>query len=242
MYAEVIGVGWQVWRWSPTVLDRFDTLVKAIGARYDSNPYFGGIATQETSTGGANGGSGADAYTSLNFVNGLKAESNSIANALQYGRPMHYTNFINGPYTDPVLNSETKCLEAYATTAQANGAMWGGPDLVVGGSILTRCYPTYKKFQDGTSPIAAPGPTFCSCQNPEWTDTSPADAYPGTTMQDRYDFGTGVAKNYGGGPTTPATNLSVIVWDWHTSGSPQFNPQGVNIFAANPAPFGPFNP
>ena len=38
-------------RWNPTVVTRFNALVKAIGNQFDSNKNFEGIATQETALG-----------------------------------------------------------------------------------------------------------------------------------------------------------------------------------------------
>jgi hypothetical protein len=43
--------GYTVVRWNPTVVTRFNALVKAIGAKFDSNKNFEGIATQETALG-----------------------------------------------------------------------------------------------------------------------------------------------------------------------------------------------
>jgi hypothetical protein len=237
--------GWQTWRWSPTVSSRFQELMTALGNRYDTNDFFGGIATQETSTGDSAGGSGADAYSSTAFILGLQNESRSISNAFPHGRHMCYTNFINGPFFAPISNVHD-ALDAVAVVVQANGGIWGGPDLVVSGNVTTNSYPTYNKVHNATSPILGKGPTFCSIQPSEWNqDQAPADPANPQTVSDLYDYGTGVARNYGHGVQTPPLNLDIFVVDWHTAGGyagQKYNPDWVTVMNANPIPFGTFTP
>jgi hypothetical protein len=224
--------GYMMWRWDPTVLARFKQLVDAIGARYDAHPNFAGIATQETSTSGvANGG-----YTSAGYVAALKAESDYIAAASPSSRHFAYQNFIEG-----VSNSAgTALLADYAAHIQPNGAIFGGPDLVMGGAILTRVYPNYTLYHKGTSPVPAAGPTFCSVQNAEWSGISPATP---RSMQSLFDYGRGaIADDDGGKPL----NLDIIIWDWHTTPEPgnggqAFNPDATTIIAAHQA-FGTYLP
>lgn len=249
--------GWQSWRWSPTYLARYRVLVNAIGTRYDANPNFGGIATQETSTGSSNGGVastytldgfvGTDAYTSAGYIGAMKKETDYIATACPHARQLQYTNFISG-----VSNSQgTSLLLDLAIYGQTNGVIWGGPDLVTDlepGQINTRCYTNYNKVHFGTGGVLVPGPTFCSIQSAEWTGASPAQV--GTVnLPDLYNYATS-SFTYSTGrdhsPTAPSTqrsplNLDIIVTDWHNTGSPSYAVDWRPIVAAHPT-FGTVTP
>lgn len=181
--------GWQTWRWSPTVLQRFQQLCNAIGARYDLDPNFAGIATQETSTGNVNGRTpnagnytvslgalgnyvGTDTYSSAGFTTALQTEIKIVGTACPNSRGLHYNNFIQG---DSVAQLLVDAL-SIAIIAQTYGAIWAGPDLVTDlepGNINGRCYPTYQKYHNGSNGILHPGLTGCSIQNAEWTGGSP---------------------------------------------------------------------
>jgi len=224
--------GYIMWRWNPTVLPRFKQLVDAIGARYDSNPNFAGIATQETATGGVTDGG----YTPSGYLTALEAESDYIAAASPSSRHFAFENFIEG-----VSNSDgTALLAEYAAHIQPNGAIFGGPDLVMSGSILTRVYPNYALYHQGAAPVPAKGPTFCSVQNAEWSGITPAVP---RSMQSLFDYGRGaIADDSGNKPL----DLDIIIWDWHTTPEPgnggqQFNPDATSIIAAHQT-FGTYSP
>jgi len=224
--------GFIMWRWNATVLARFKDLVDAIGKRYDANPNFAGIATQETATGAVTDGG----YTPASYLAALESESDYIAKASPSSRHFAFENFIQG-----VSNSVgTTMLGEYAAHIQPNGAIFGGPDLVMSGAILTRVYPNYTLYHDGTSPVPSPGPTFCSVQNAEWSGIPPAVP---RSMQDLFDYGRGaIADDDGGKPL----HLDIIMWDWHpaatgNNGGQKFNPDAASIIAAHPT-FGTFTP
>jgi hypothetical protein len=220
--------GYQMWRWHPTVLARFKLLVNAIGARYDGRAHFAGIGTQET----ANGGVTAGGYSPANYLAALKQESDFIAAASPSSRHFAYLNFM-GP---GVNNQEgTAMLLEYAAYIQKNGAVIGGPDLAVSGGIVDRCYPIYQAVHLGTSPVAAPGPTFCSVQSPEWRGAPPATHQ---TMQTLFNYATGRAPD---GSASPL-KLDIIIWDWSNSGGTEhFNP-AVSVIAAKLPTFGTYTP
>lgn len=253
------GGGWQAWRWSPTLLARYRVLVNAIGTHLDSNPNFGGIATQETSTGSSAGGVastytldgfvGTDAYTSAGYIAAMKKETDYIATACPSARQLLYANFISGTSN----NQGTSLLLDLAIYGQTNGVIWGGPDLVTDlepGQINTRCYTNYTKVHNGTEGVLAPGPTFCSIQSAEWTGQQPAQV--GTVnLQDLYNYATSTFTYTTGGardhsPTAPSTqrsplNLDIIVTDWHNTGSPSYAIDWRPIIAAHPT-FGTVTP
>lgn len=246
--------GYQGWRWSPTVRSRFDNLCKKLGARYDTNVFFAGIATQETSTGNATGGSagtytvgtytGSDNYTLAGFIQGLDDESDSIENWCPHTKPFHYQNFINnGGATD---------LRTYATHVQPNGAWFGGPDLVTGVSgnanIVNNCYPNYTLYHNGTSPIPGKGPTFCSAQSGEFNGTGVGDSP--ANMANLFNYGTSSftckpANGFSGAldwTSGSPLNLDAIVWDYEPRSTGQnYTASIVPIMKLKPT-FGTFSP
>jgi len=240
--------GWQGWRWHPTVLPRFQALCNALGAAFDSNPYWGGIGTQETSNGGitTQGGYTPDVYQAA-----LKTESDYVTNAMTNGRHLWYFNFMSG-----TTNADaTSRLLDVAAHIRSNGAIVGGPDLVTSGSITTRCYPNYTKYHNGTTTFydgspgpALTGPTFCCVQQSEWTaNGSPAgQAY----MTDLYNYGTSSftykAVDNGTDHTGGPLNLDIIIWNWQTSAATgnfnqKYNPDSSSIQHAHPT-FGTWAP
>ncbi len=246
--------GWLGYRWSPTVRARYNTLCQKIGAAFDGHPNFGGIATQETSISGLDTSgvsstvytvgayTGQDAYTVAGFFVALADESNSISTSCPHARHFAYANFApNASQSASVHPNEHDYLDGYGTTVSTNGGVYGGPDLVVGGAITTRSYPTYTKVHNGTSPITTVGATFCSVQPAEWQNESPANQ-PTCTLQDRFDMATS-APGTTYGPGSPL-NLDIIIWDYHTTAQVtpyKFNSDATSIFHNNPQ-FGNYSP
>ncbi len=222
--------GSMMWRWHKTVLDRFRILVNAIGRRYDGHPNFAGIATQETANGGVNDGG----YTPLVYLAALKTESDIISAGVPSGRHFAYINYMSG-----VNNAEgTALLLDFAAYVQKNGVIIGGPDLVLSGSVVDRCYPIYKAVHNGVAPVAAPGPTFCSVQSAEWTGVPPGSPQ---TMQTLFNYGTGRQPD---GSASPL-KLDIIIWDWYNADAGTFgqkyNPAASSIIAKSPT-FGTYVP
>ena len=60
--------GYTMARWDPVVVTRFNALVKALGAQFDSNQWFEGIATQESATSMSGSAMNALGYTPENTV------------------------------------------------------------------------------------------------------------------------------------------------------------------------------
>lgn len=208
------GNGYQVWRWSPTVLARWQTFINAMGARYDADPFFAGIGTQETSTGGANGAAvahgtgnytvslgalgnfvGSDVYSSTGFTAALEMEKAIIGTASPSSRGLPFNNFIQN---DTVAELLVDAL-SIAIVAQTYGSMWGFPDSVTDlepGNINGRVYPTVQKYKNGSNGIAHPGLTFGAIQPAEWTAQGPAQtpavAFPpgplNPSLQDLYNW------------------------------------------------------
>lgn len=191
-YCEIYtgnNTGYQIARWSPTVLRRFQQFIIALGARYDLDPNFAGVGTQETSTGSAVGGAagnytvslgalgnfvGQDKYDSAGFTSALQMERRIIGTACPHARELPYNNFINNDNTNAALLADALSI---AIVAQQYGAMWGFPDSVTDqepGNIVGKVYPTVQKYHLGTNGIAHPGLTFGAIQPAEWTAQNPA--------------------------------------------------------------------
>lgn len=237
-YSQTYTLGWQVWRWSPYVLQRFQLLCNQIGNRYDADPTFGGIATQETATSGVTGNTsnhsgnytvnlsnglgnftGNDVYAVNNYVGALIMESNIIAAASPRSRHMLYQNFTNG-------NNDYTKLQLVAQAVQPNGAMWGFPNLGDGflgdnvtpdtGStlgIVNRVYPNSTSYHNGTNGVPNPGITFGAVQPSEWNGNGTPQGSPPHFMLDYFKYGTAQKSDING---NRPLNLDVIVWSWQT--------------------------
>lgn len=242
--------GIQGWRWSPTVLARFSTLCQKIGQRYNANVNFGGMATQETSTGSAAGGSGADAYSLASYKSALVAESNAISSNCPNARHLFYLNAIN--------TGGSGDLKDVAAQIKPNGAIVAGPDLVLGGSLTTSAYKVYRDYHAGTNTaggvITMPtgiGATMCAIQSPEWTNQPPAAA-PTATVRQRFLYGQGITNGTGldampAGTTLPSLlNLDGWIPDWDNGNATpaslnNFNNGATDMMAAFPT-FGSYTP
>jgi hypothetical protein len=236
--------GYQGYRWSPTVIARLQTFCNAMGARYDLDPTFAGIATQETATGNTTGhaishGTGnytvtltnglgnftsSDVYSVSNFALALIMESRIIAAACPHARHLLYENFTNG-------DNSSATLGTVAVAVQPLGTIWCGPDMVTDaepGNINTRCYPNYTHYHNGTNGVPAPGLTACAIQAAEWTGKSPAQkATPPTplvSMQDLYNWAT-ASYTY----TQPGTYNDAVKPRDHRTGKPGASPLNLDI-------------
>lgn len=247
-------LGYQMRRWDPTVLNRFNALVTAIGALFDStsvnanNAFFGGIATQETSTGSPD--RAVTGYTPTGFCNAQVSEATYIAAACPNSRPMPFINFLsinNSENTSSphISNNDfgMRLLEGVVAAIQPLGAIIAFPDLVPTGSITTRVYPIINDYTNGTSnsgitPMPGVGPCAGSVQQSEWTaDGNPAGQ---AHMTDLYDYATNT-NTYGSNPSLNSPlSIPIIIWNWQTSAAAgnfnqQFNPDAVNIIHAHPS-------
>lgn len=219
--------GYQMPRWNPTIVNRFAALAAAIGAQFNGLPFFGGIGTQETSTGTPPASAN---YTLASYKSAIQSQMVTIAGVCPNARQMWYFNNIHG--------GTIKDVGECAVVAQANGAIFTFPDLVLGGNILNTVYPIIQDAQtgvgsaaNGTTGLAGKAPC-CGCIQPaEWTNIVPANNPTGTILQ-RCQYGMGVAPY-----TSSPLRLPIIMPDWHTDATdPQtFNPDfSVTVLNAYP--------
>ncbi len=130
--------GYSMVRWNPTVVTRFNALTKAIGAKFDSNKNFEGIATQETAI-------GLDApvlkqfgYTPEkyrdSYINILSAASKSLPTS----RVFWLMNFLVGGQN---------YIGNIAAAVAPKGVIMGGPDVWPDNkSLQSKVYPFYTQF------------------------------------------------------------------------------------------------
>jgi hypothetical protein len=130
--------GYTLVRWNSYVVQRMNALTKALGSRFDSNPYLEGIALQETSLGLGDATLNAFAYTPEKYRDAYISMLSAAANNLPTSRVFWYMNFF-------VRNQDY--IGAIANAVAGKGVLMGGPDVLPDNSSLrTKTYPFYDKF------------------------------------------------------------------------------------------------
>lgn len=242
------GGAYCMWRWNATTFkNNFANLVAAIGARYDVVANFAGIATQETAVPAIS--PSATGYSSPLYLSTLQAESDAVSAACPTSWHWAYQNFMLNYQAPPLssfgINWADYLMDQYAAYIQQNDAILMGPDLVTGGSVVTRCYPRQLPYHNtaggtvtrnaqagwpgGSTTFSGGGGTGLALQNAEWNSSPPAQT--NTPVQTAYNYGvSGVT-----------TRIDVCMEDWHqNAGSPgnqKFNPDGANLVKNNAYPF-----
>ncbi len=152
--------GYTMARWTPTVVTRFNALVKAIGAQFDSNSNFEGIATQETSLGLDAQTLSAFGYTPEkyrdSYINTLTASTASLPTS----RVFWFMNFLVG---------NQAYIGAIASAVASTGVVMGGPDVWPDNqSLQSAVYPFYTQFF-GKMPLFGQVENVCYSE-PHMTD------------------------------------------------------------------------
>jgi hypothetical protein len=131
--------GFTVVRWSPYVVGRFNALVRALGARFDSHRNFEGIATQETSLGFDAGILDAYGFTPEKYRDAYINMLTSAANSLPTSRVFWYMNF---------FPRKQEYIGSIASAVAGKGVIMGGPDVLPDSkALVTRAYPFYDQFR-----------------------------------------------------------------------------------------------
>lgn len=223
--------GWQAWWWSQTVVTRMDAIIRHLNTTFENHPNWGGIATQETSTGGAVGGNGTDAYTATRFSNAIMAFSDSISSSA-FSRHMCYCNALRGDTTGALLTG-------IFDHVQSNGAIVGPPDWPTQRAGALSIYKYMNDYLLGINGITGTGPCMIVAQSGEFTGTGGvADPNP-VSFEDLYNYATqsntyttNNALDHRPTATIVANrskiNCSVAVIDYHTNATP---PAGTGVFA-----------
>jgi hypothetical protein len=136
--------GYTMVRWNPTVVTRFNALVKAIGAQFDSNKNFEGIATQETSLGFDSATLNAFGYTPEKYRDAYINMLTAATQSLPTSRVFWLMNFLVGGQN---------YIGDIAAAVAKNGVVMGGPDVWPDNqSLESKVYPFYTQF-NGKMPL-----------------------------------------------------------------------------------------
>ena len=138
---EADGGGFSPLRWYPEVKDRFIKLAAEIGNRYDNNPYFEGIALQESSLDLKEEDYKKYSYTVEKYCDAMIDILTNFQNAMPKSHIFWYGNFI--PQDDG-----TSIRKIYDKMAPY-GVYAGGPDILPYHKGYNRySYPLFEEFKD----------------------------------------------------------------------------------------------
>ena len=200
--------GYTMARWSPTVVTRFNALIKALGAQFDKNNNFEGIATQETALQLDSQTLNAFGYTPEkyrdSYINTLTASTVSLPTS----RVFWFMNFLVG---------NQAYIGSIASAVASTGVVMGGPDVRPDDQALqSRTYPFYTQFY-GKMPLVGQVENSCysephmtsGYQTKDWTMPE-LFAYARNNMHVNYMFWVRITKSSLPGAYTWADALPVI--------------------------------
>jgi hypothetical protein len=116
--------------WEPAVMDRFIALYKALGERFDAEPYFEAIIFTETAVGNVK-----DGYTASAFIAQVTRAVKAIRAAWPTSTVIVYNNFLRGATTQQAVD--------FVKMLHANSVGVGGPDVLpppYGGTVGEKIY------------------------------------------------------------------------------------------------------
>jgi hypothetical protein len=131
--------GYSTLRWDPYVVERLEQLVAKLGAQFDCNPNFEGVAFQESSPSLDDSELDATGYTPEKYRDALIALLRSASNSVPTSRVFWYMNFLprNQRYVGDIANAVI-----------GTGVAMGGPDILPDNRALQkRVYPYYDEFR-----------------------------------------------------------------------------------------------
>ncbi len=136
--------GYTMVRWNPTVVTRFNALTKALGAQFDSNKNFEGIATQETSLGLDSQTLNAFGYTPEKYRDSYINVLTTATVNMPTSRVFWLMNFFVG---------NQGYIASIASAVANKGVVMGGPDVWPDNkSLESKVYPFYTQFS-GKMPL-----------------------------------------------------------------------------------------
>ena len=142
--------GFTAVRYHPFVVERFNALIAELGYRFDDEPFFEGVAFQESAIGFNNETLLATGYTPELYRDALISMLISAANFFPNSQVFWYMNFLKG---------NQGYLAHIADAVAPFGVTMGGPDVNPDVSSLQRLvHPLYEQFKDRMN-------LFCSVQN-----------------------------------------------------------------------------
>ena len=134
-----VGGGYTMVRWDPTVVARWKALVQALGARFDANPNFEGIATQETALSFDSATLTGLGYTPEKYRDAYIDELSSALVSLPNSRVFWYQNFFAG---------NQSYIGTIAKAVGPKGVVMAGPDDQPDRTeLLTNSYPYFMQYK-----------------------------------------------------------------------------------------------
>jgi hypothetical protein len=234
--------GYTAIRWDPVVITRWHALITALGAAFDSDPNWYGIAFQESAGGWSDADRTQTNYSDIKYRDALINQLKKASDVFPTSRIFWYTNFFPTPAQDFRLEEVADAIKVYQ--GGFHGVIMGGPDILPDRGYLTndniwaRCYPRYRD-----PPVGSFGelPLFCSMQLDSYahnhvtaaTAASPDPRMPGLpvatwtlgsrwTMDHLFRFG----RDY--------LHLNYVMWDNRVGSGNDFEPDARLVIAANP--------
>ena len=132
-------------RWDPRIVTRLKALITALGNRFDSNPAFEGIATQETAPGFNSVTLDATSYTPEKYRDSLIDVLTHATKKMPQSRVFWFMNF---------LPRKQSYLADIASAVADTGVILGGPDVLPDDDALQRhTYPVYRQLSGHVSPL-----------------------------------------------------------------------------------------
>lgn len=135
-------------QWNTAVQDRLIALFRALGARFDKEPYFEGVVLDETATGIRLHQWTAANYTAEKAYNGHKRIMAGLKAAFPNTMCIQFINFFSGANAKDGLNKIAGLIQY----AHQIGMGIGGPDIHVGGTEPS--YPYFTTY-NGSMPLTA---------------------------------------------------------------------------------------
>lgn len=118
----IAGLGWIARTWRPSVNGRLIALHQAIAERYDDNPAFYGVQTEETAV---NLSDGMDGFTVASYQSALMDQFDAYSEAFVRSQVRCSTNYFNPGGSQGDINGQ-----ALLARAALRGVGCGGPDVL----------------------------------------------------------------------------------------------------------------
>jgi hypothetical protein len=131
--------GYTALRWDPYVNDRLKQLIARLGAQFDCDPHFEGVALQESAPSLDDDALAANGYSPEKYRDALISLLHSAAAGVPRSRVFWYMNFLPG---------NQKYIGEIASAVIGTGVVMGGPDILPDNPALAKhVYPLYDQFQ-----------------------------------------------------------------------------------------------
>ncbi len=167
--------GYTLELWSPTVVTRYNALIKALGAQIDSNSNFEGLANQESALSLDSATLKTLGYTPEKYRDALISMLKASTVSLPTSRVFWYMNFLVG---------NQSYIGTIAAAVAPLGVVMGGPDVWPDNqSLETMAYPYYSQF-------AGKMPLFIQCEDINYAQPHMTGGYSTKdwTMLELYNF------------------------------------------------------